>query len=303
MAIQVATAPVSWGALGIENEVLEYTADEVLDGIKQAGFAGTELGPYGFYPSDPEKLRQALAKRGLRLTGAFFWDKLADPSRLPDMLAGVRKTASLISQAGASVLVLCDYIAPERCAIGGRVASDGSDSWTREQWGVVGKAVRSIVDECRKYGLRVAFHNHVGTYIERPEELDRVLELASPDDLGLCLDTGHYAYAGGDPAEAVRRYGRRLEYIHLKDINRPLVKRVIAERIDFNDAVAQGIFVPIGQGIVSFERFFAELRAIGFDGWVNVEQDVIAGPDGKMTPDPLVSATTSRNYLREKFAI
>ncbi len=303
MAIQVATAPVSWGAIGIEGEVYVYTAAQVMDGIKQAGYAGTELGPYGFYPPDPAKLRQELAKRGLSLTGAFFWDRLADPSRLPEMLTAVRKTASHISQAGAGILVLCDHISPERCAIGGRVPADGSKSWTREQWQAVGDAVRAIVEECRKHKLRVAVHNHVGTYLERPEELDRMLELGGPDDLGVCLDTGHYAYVGGDSAEAVRRYGRRIWYIHLKDVNPTLLKRVVSEGLDFNDAVAQGIFVPIGQGIVRFDRFFAELKAIGYDGWVNVEQDAVAGPDGKMLTDPVVSATASRKYLREKFAI
>lgn len=303
MAMKVANAPVSWGALGVVGEVYRYSGDQVLDEIAGAGYTGTELGPYGFLGTDPAVLRAALDARGLRLTSAFFWTNLEDPTRQSRTLAEVRRTAMLLGQVGAEWLVLSDYFTPERLAIGGRVSPDGSESWTAAEWRTVETTVQAIVETCRPYGIRVAFHNHAGTHVESPEELDRVLELGRPDELGLCLDTGHYAYAGGNPAQAVRRYGSRIWHVHLKDVDRSILARARAERIGFMDAVGLGVFVPIGQGIVQFPEFIAALKAIDYDRWVVVEQDVVADADGKMTPDPFASATASREYLRQQFGI
>jgi inosose dehydratase len=303
MAIKVANAPVSWGAMGVAGEVYHYTGAQVLDEIARAGYAGTELGPYGFLGEVPPALRQALDQRNLRLTSAFFWTDLADPARRSRTIADVRRTASLLGQVGGQWLVLSDYLSPSRDAIGGRVSPDGADSWTPDQWKVVEGTVQAVIEACQQYGIRVAIHNHVGTYVERPEELDRMLELGRPDVLGVCLDTGHYVYAGGDPGQAVRRYGSRLWHVHLKDVDGPLLNRVVAEGIGFMDAIERGAFVPIGRGVVPFADFFAALRAIDYAGWVVVEQDVVARPDGTMIPDPLASATASRAYLRRQFGI
>jgi inosose dehydratase len=303
VAIKVANAPVSWGALGVVGEVYRYTGEQVLDQIAEAGYAGTELGPYGFLGTDPAALRGALTARGLTLTSAFFWTNLADPGDRPRIVAEVSRTASLLGRAGGTWLVLSDYFSPARLALAGRVDPHGRDSWTPDQWRAVGETVGAIIEACRPHGLRVAFHSHAGTFVERPEELDRLLALGPPDQLGLCLDTGHVAYAGGDPAQLIRRYGDRLWHVHLKDVSGVVADRARAERLDFMTAVARGLFVPIGQGIVGFEQIFAALRDVDYDGWVVVEQDVVADEQGRMTPDPLESATASRAYLRERFGI
>ncbi|MGH2461561.1 MAG: TIM barrel protein [Chloroflexota bacterium] len=303
MAIEVANAPVSWGALGVAGEVYHYTGDQVLDEIARAGYAGTELGPIGFLGTNPAALRLALAQRGLTLTSAFFWADLADAGHRSRTLDDVRHTASLLGEVGGRWLVLSDYFSPRRLAIAGRVAPDGGDSWTADQWRAVADTVQAVIEICRPHGVRVAFHNHAGTSVERPEELDRLLELGHPDELGLCLDTGHYAYAGGDPAQAVRRYGARVWHVHLKDISGAIARQASAERIGFMDAVGRGLFVPIGQGVVRFAEVIAALRAIDYAGWVVVEQDVVADQTGQLTPDPLVSALASRAYLRERFGL
>lgn len=303
MAIQVANAPVSWGALGVAGELYHYTGDQVLDEIARAGYAGTELGPIGFLGTDPGALRLALAQRGLTLTSAFFWVNLADDGSRPRMVDEVHRTASLLGAAGGRWLVLSDYFSPRRLAIAGRVAPDGRDSWTADQWRAVADTIHAVIEACRPHGIRVAFHNHAGTYVERPEELDRLLELGSPDELGVCLDTGHYAYAGGDPALAARRYGSRVWHVHLKDVSGAVVRQASAEQLGFMDAVGRGLFVPIGQGIVRFAEVIAALREIDYAGWVVVEQDVVADASGRLTPDPLASALASRAYLRERFGL
>jgi inosose dehydratase len=295
--IRYANAPVSWGAIGIENEQYLYTAGEVLDGIAAAGYTGSELGPHGFYPTVPTVLRRALDQRGLSLASAFFWTDLANRATLARSIEEVRRTAALISSAGARLLVLADRMTSARCAIAGRVAADGRDSWTSAEWTAVAETVGRIVAECSLFGLRVAFHHHTGTHVERPEELDRLLSLFAADELGVCLDTGHYLYGGGDPVSAARRYGQRVWHVHLKDVNADVLTAALVDKIEYNAAVRAGVFVPIGEGTVGFAGVFAALSDAAYNGWAVVEQDVMARPDGRLTSDPFANAAASRKAI------
>jgi len=112
----------------------------------------------------------------------------------------------------------------------------------------------------------------------------------------LCLDTGHYAYGGGDPVEAVRKYGKRIEHLHLKDVSKKGLAAARKNKLTFFDAVEEGVFCPLGQGLVRFPEFFRELESMGYEGWAVVEQDIAAGPDKE--DEPLRSAIASREYLR-----
>ena len=70
--IRVGNAPCSWGALefeGLEGESAGYA--RVLDEMAETGYAGTELGDWGFMPTDAATLRSELESRGLTLVGAF----------------------------------------------------------------------------------------------------------------------------------------------------------------------------------------------------------------------------------------
>jgi inosose dehydratase len=145
----------------------------------------------------------------------------------------------------------------------------------------------------QSHGLRPVLHHHVGTYIETPVEVARVLDRTS---VGLCLDTGHYVYGGGDPLAVVRAFASRIEYLHLKDVDAPTLEQVRRDRLDFNGGVAAGVFCPLGQGCVPFAEIFDELSRLDFDGWAVVEQDV--DPTGQTSSKPLEAARASRAYLR-----
>jgi inosose dehydratase len=296
MEIRVASAPVSWGIMENVPVPPEYPYSRVLDEIVQAGYTGTELGPYGFLPVEPSRLRQELDRRGLKLCSAFVAIPLGDSANHESGLAQVEEAAQLISQVGARLLILSDAVTPERSAVAGRREEANRLSWTAAQWKTAEQAIRGAVSCCRRFGLKVAFHHHAGSHVETPEEVDRLLSLLSPDDLGLCLDTGHYLYGGGDPLELLRRVLDRVWCVHLKDIDESRLGASRREHLDFHAAVRIGVFARLGNGSIDFPGVLTTLLSSEFDGWVVVEQDVLEG--GRGAAAPFENAKAAREFLR-----
>ncbi|HYM10629.1 MAG TPA: TIM barrel protein [Bryobacterales bacterium] len=289
MKIRLANAPVSWGIMEVAgwSPPLPYTT--FLDELKSAGYDGTELGPYGYLPTDPQTLSAELKRRSLTLTSAFVPLRLKQPGI---DLEEVRKVGTVLQALGAPFLVLSDALWTEREAVAGRVAQSGvrlGDS----DWKTVGANVRAVSGLASSLGLRCAFHHHAGTYIETPGEVARLLELTG---VGLCLDTGHYAYAGGDPVEAVRGFGPRIEYLHCKDVDPVRLRAANLAGLSFLDGVRAGVFCELGTGCVRFRELLDGLERISYDGWAVVEQDIDAGKAA--TGAGLKSARASREYLR-----
>ncbi|MFQ5694350.1 MAG: TIM barrel protein [Terriglobia bacterium] len=274
----------------------DYPYTRVLEEIAQAGYAGTELGPYGFLPTDPATLKKGLKQRRLTLCSAFVAMHLGDRKAHQAGFAHVTRTAELLCQVGCRVLILADEVTPERLAAAGRAADAAQHGWTEAEWEVAQQALSEVVSLCRARGLEVAFHHHVGTHVETPEEVDRFLALRPAEDFGLCLDTGHCLYGGGDPVEELKRYASRVRCLHFKDIDAGRLDEVRRQQLDFYDAVRHGVFALLGQGAVNLQSVVELLRLQEFDGWVVVEQDVLPGGRGATTP--LENATAGREFLR-----
>ncbi len=294
MRLLLANAPVSWGVMEVEgwSPPLEYT--EFLDQLRQAGYEGTELGPYGYMPPDAEELGGQLKRRSLTLISAF----VPLPLKQTQLdLEPLNAAGRLLSALGARHLVLADALWPEREAVAGRVPA-GSVHLSDREWETVAANTRAACQAAAELGLRCVFHHHAGTYIESPEEIARLLALT---DVGLCLDTGHYVYGGGDPVEAVKQFGPRVEYLHFKDVNPARLEDVRRRRLGFLDGVRAGVFCELGQGCVRFPDLLAELDRIGYDGWAVVEQDI--DPGGGQPGKPFDSAVASRRYLRAALGI
>ncbi len=295
-AIQVASAPVSWGIMEDCELPQDYSYARVLDEIAAAGFLGTELGPYGFLPPEPERLRRELSARGLSLCSAFVAAPLANRGAVQAALQQVQKTAALIATAGATMLILSDEMTPQRSAVSGRRAEANQQSWTDEEWKHVTESVRRVAEACRPFGLGVAFHHHVGSHVETPEEVERLLHEIPANEMNLCLDTGHYAYGGGDPVELLRRFPGRTTWLHFKDVDRERLREARQSKLDFHAAVKHGVFAPLGEGVVNFSEVLRLLAEQHYRGWAVVEQDVL--PGGVGTQAPLVNARAARDYLR-----
>jgi inosose dehydratase len=293
--MRVANAPCSWGVLEFESTAQAPGRDQVLDEIAATGYEGTELGDWGFLGTDPAQLERDLDRRQLALVGAFVAVPLTDRSAHDAGEAAAVRTARLLADAGAgsAVIVLSDATAavPARTAKAGRITA--ADRLGDAAWDVAASAAGRIAERVRTAaGLRTVFHHHCATFVETPDEIDALMERTDPDLLGLCLDTGHATYGGGDPGAILMRHAGRIRHVHFKDCSREVAAAARTEGWDYVRAVRHGLFCELGQGQVDFAAILAQLRGIGYKGWIVVEQDVLPSMG-----TPTASARRNRDYL------
>jgi inosose dehydratase len=293
--IKVANAPCSWGALEFELEGKAPDYVQVLNEIVETGYEGTELGDWGFMPTDPQKLSEEIHGRNLQLLGAFVPVAL---KKLEAHQAGIDvavRTARLMSAVEGNLpfIILADENGsiPERTKNAGRVTPEMGLS--ESEWQIFAEGAEKVAAAVRKEtGLRTAFHHHCAGYVETPAEIEKLMSLTDPNLLGLVFDCGHYRFGGGDPVEGLKKYGKRVWHFHFKDYHPGFGQQGIKVGWDYFQSVSAGVFCELGKGEVDFPALLAELEKIGYDGWGVVEQDVLPGM-GK----PKESAQRNREYL------
>ncbi|GAA2976548.1 inosose dehydratase [Microbacterium terrae] len=280
MNATVAGAPVSFGVFEMTPEgAPTVAADDLLETLAEAGYAGVDLGPVGYLGRERE-LRSRLARFGLELAGGWvqlpFSDDDAFTASLPSLRDALRVFADA-AEAGPDRLplpTLADDGSATRRANPGRGAE--TDPLATEAWQRLIVNAGRAAELVREAGFEPTFHHHAGTFVESPEEIDRFLAEVEVD---LTLDTGHLFIAGGDPAEAVTRWGDRINHLHLKDVDLPVLRRVLAAGGGMPEVWSSGAFVAFGRGDVALAPVMEAMDARGFDGWVIVEQDVLNAPD------------------------
>jgi inosose dehydratase len=291
MNLHLASGPASWGVDFLDAPA-NPPAQQVLDEVASSGLRWTELGPLGYFPEDPEALRAELDRRGLGLGGSGLFEPLHDPARLDDVLDMARRTARTIAGVGGRYLVVMDVVAGAREQTSGR--SGDAPRLTGAQWEHLRGVLARVAEIAHGVGLRPVVHPHAGTYIEFADEIEQVLAAFAPDELNLCIDTGHCVYAGVDPVELYATHAERVEYFHFKDVDPAVLDAALAERLDFWQAVTRGVFCPLGRGSVDFAKLAELLERHAFEGWATLEQDVDPGPDA----DPVGDTAASLAFLR-----
>jgi inosose dehydratase len=291
-----ASAPNSWGVLDYPSPSWEQSYQTMLDEMVSAGYTGTELGPYGFLPTDANVLRPELAQRNLKLLGSFVPVVLSDPASTKVVVERIRVVGGLLAALGAPFLVLADAQSEARDRIAGRVPRDGSQGLNPEQWKQVAKVVAEAAKVAEEFGLELVFHPHTSTYVETPEETRQLFDATSGSKMGLCLDTGHCAFSGGDPAVEAEKFREVLKFVHIKDVDARVMEQVRRTQMTFEQAIAANAFTIIGEGSIDFPAFFRVLEKNDYSGWMVVEQDVTYG--ATVVP-PVESVAASLRYLEE----
>jgi inosose dehydratase len=294
--IRVANAPCSWGV--IENVAGETSGyGKVLDEMAETGYAGTELGDWGFMPTDPVALRSELDARDLALVASFSTPWLQDAARHERSADDAVRIATLLAAVGGpgTFIVLGNdpYGDPVRGKNAGRIAPE--HGLTDDGWAVFARGADHVARRVRdEAGIRTVIHQHLGTLVESGAEVRRLLDATDPDLLGVCLDTGHWTFGTGeDPADAVRELGDRIWHVHFKDCDPAIVAESRRMEWDGLTSTGHGVFCELGKGSVDFPGVLAALRDVGYDGWIVVEQDILPGMG-----DPKESARRNREYLR-----
>lgn len=293
--MKIANAPCSWGVLefGLDGESPDYT--QVLNEMQTIGYRGTELGDWGFMPTDPVELRDELVARELTMLGAFVPVALADPEAHVKGEMSALQHALLLADVGGNTpfIVLSDDngTVEQRTQHAGRIRPE--HGLTQQAWDTYVAGVHRIAQAVRnETGLRTVFHHHCAGYVETPTEVDTLMQRTDPDLVGLCFDTGHYRFGGGDPFDIFDRHADRIWHVHFKDCSPEIATRSCSEEWDYFKSVGNGVFCELGKGDVDFPAFIAELRKRTYDGWIVVEQDVLPGMGS-----PFESAKRNYQYL------
>lgn len=295
--IQIANAPCSWGALEFDLEGEAVGFELVLNEMLETGYAGTELGDWGFMPTDPGELSKELLKRNLELLGAFVPVALANENAHAEGVQQALKVAGLMCAAGYknAFIVLADENGsiPERTLNAGRIT--GQMGLDDTSWSTFAKGAELVASAVKdKYGMRTVFHHHCGGYVETSAELDKLMGLTNPDLLGLCLDMGHLAFGGGDPLATLKKHYDRIWHVHFKDYEANVGEESRKNQWDYFESVSQGVFCELGLGNVDFQHIASELKERDYEGWIVVEQDVLPGMGS-----PKKCAANNREFIKK----
>ncbi len=298
----VGNAPCSWGTLENQDQSEAIPFHQMLDELVETGYTGTELGDWGYMPTDPVRLSEELARRNnVAMLGAFVPVALKNPGAHAEGTARAVKTARLIAAVAttqAPFLVLADDNGTDavRTQRTGRIRP--VDSLSKEEWRIFARGADAIAQAVfDDTGLRTVFHHHCAGYVETPDEIATLLDFSSPERLGLVFDAGHYVHGAGrediDIVAALNRFKERIWYIHLKDLEPNIARRSREEGWDYFTAMRHGLYCELGKGCVDFPALLRWLAEHDYSGYVLVEQDILPGMG-----TPKESAARNREYIR-----
>jgi inosose dehydratase len=287
--IRLGTAPDSWG-VWFPDDPAQIPWHVFLDEVVAAGYRWIELGPYGYLPTDPDRLADELGRRGLRLSGgAVFAGLHRGADALDAAVQECRVEAALLTALGAEHLVLLPEQYTELDGTHNQPAELTAEERDTLHAGMsqLGKVVS------QEFGIGLVFHPHADSHVGTQDEVEQFLAGTDPATVNLCLDTGHIAYHGGDNLAIISRYPERIGYLHLKQVDPAVTERVRRDGLSFAEAVRQGVMVEPPHGVPPMEPVLDALSRLDADLFAIVEQDLY--PCGPAVPFPIAQRT--RQYL------
>jgi inosose dehydratase len=289
--LRLGSCPDSWG-VWFADDPGQTPWPRFLDELAEAGYQWLELGPYGYLPTDPARLRDEVERRGLQVSGQAVFGALHDRDKWETDLRDAHQVAELVTAMGAGHVVLlpAGYRDLDGPWLGPRELDE--DAWRTlvDRTAELGRVLRD------EHGLKAVFHPHADSYIGTQPQVERFLAETDPADVNLCLDTGHIAYYEGDNVELIRRYPDRIAYLHMKQADPAIVAQVRAEDLWFAEAVRRGVMCEPPHGDPDVEALLAAVdQHLDGELFMIVEQDLYpCDPD-----DPLPIATRTCKYLRQ----
>lgn len=287
---RIAGAPVSWGVVGIPDWGHWMSVERVLREAASAGLYALEAGPDGFLPQEAGRAAGMLKSQGLELVGGFVAAVLHRPEMRAEALSSIEQRAEFFAAVGGGTLVVA--------ASAEYGSYEGSAEIDDASWQELFANLMRVEEIAARYGLEVALHPHYGTVVETDEHLQRFLDGC---DTGLCLDTGHLVIGGSNPVEIAVHAPDRVKHVHLKDVDRDLATQLGGRRLDFEKAVRQGMFCPLGEGGADIGRLLGLLEQTGYRGWYVLEQDTFIEAEPEEDCGPILDVRKSLRFLEDQF--
>jgi inosose dehydratase len=267
LAICFGVSPIAWANDDMPELGGDTPLETILGDAHEIGFAGIELG--GTFPRDPGVLRPLLDRYDLSLIGGWFSGNLLAHDVDAEVAAAADHLA-LLKAMGSTVWVHAET----SNAVHGQRGTPLSQTprLTDAECAAFGRRMTDFADYIRGQGMRMAYHHHLGTVIERPDHLDAFIR-ATGESVGLTIDTGHAALGGIDPVATIRAHPRRIAHIHCKDVRAPVFSALKERGGSFLDGVLAGMFTTPGDGSLDYAAVMRSLADIGYSGWIVVEAE------------------------------
>jgi inosose dehydratase len=282
---RLAGAPISWGVCEVPGWGRQLEPERVLGEMASLGLAATELGPVGYLSLDAGRVRGLLDRFGLGLVAGFVPLVLHTPT-LDGALEHVERVAALLHALEAEVLTVTPVMDADWSSAGPL----DDDAWRR-----LAENLERTSELVAGLGLTMALHPHSGSVIETDSQIERIL---AETDVRVCLDSGHLAIGGADPAEFVRLHGDRIVHVHLKDVDGGLAERVATGALSLVEGTRRGLFQPLGRGDVAIDEVVAMLDSSGYERWLVLEQDTtLTGEEPPVGSGPISDVQASIDYL------
>lgn len=289
--VKLGIAPIAWTNDDMPDLGKENTFEQCVSEMALAGYTGSEVG--NKYPSDPVVLKKALDLRGIQICNQWFSSFLTTQPYEETEKAFIAQVKFLqamgskiigVSEQGHSVqgqletpIFGCKYIMND------------------EEWDKVCTGLNKLGKIAKEYGITLTFHHHMGTVIQDPDEVERLMAGTDPEYVNLLFDSGHFTYCGADPLEMVQKYSSRIKHVHLKDVRPEVVEKVKAEKLSFLAGVRMGAFTVPGDGCINFDPIFKVLEDAGYEGYMVVEAE-----QDPAKANPLEYALKARKFITEK---
>ena len=288
MKVKIGINPISWSNDDLPSLGGETPLETALTEGRKIGYQGFELG--NKFPRESSALRAVLAPHGLELVSGWYSGRLARGT-VEDEIAAVGPHLKLLADNGAKVMVygeVADSIqgAPQPLYKRPRF-------FTSAQWDAYAERLTRFARYTQEHGVRVAYHHHMGAYVEAPADVDELMRRVGPE-VGLLFDTGHMTFAGGDAVAMLAKHIGRVCHVHCKDVRPEVIRLARNGNWSFLQSVINGAFTVPGDGVIDFPAVIGLLRKHGYEGWlvVEAEQDPVVAPSYRY-------ADTGYRHLRE----
>ncbi|MCD8124498.1 MAG: myo-inosose-2 dehydratase [Lachnospiraceae bacterium] len=290
--VRLGIAPIAWTNDDMPDLGAENTFEQCVSEMALAGFTGSEVG--NKYPRDPEVLKRALELRGLCICNQWFSSFLLTKP-FEEVERECRAQLAFLQALGSQIIGFSEQSYSvqgqrETPIFGHKYIMDDAE------WKILTDGLNRLGKIAREeYGISLTYHHHMGTVVQDPDEVERLMAETDPAYVSLLYDTGHFAYCGADPLEMAERYAKHIRHVHLKDIRPQIVEQVKQEHLSFLDGVRLGAFTVPGDGSIDFEPIFRLLGESGYEGWMLVEAE-----QDPAKANPLEYALRARRFITEK---
>jgi len=287
-------APIGWTNDDLPELGSENTFEQCVSEMALAGFIGSEVG--NKYPKDPVKLKKALDLRGITICNAWFSTYFTTKPQSETIEAFI-KHRDFLHAVGAKVIGASE----QGNSIQGLMDTSVFASkplFSENDWTKLSQGLNLLGKLAQEKDMILTYHHHMGTGVQLPNEIDKLMELTDPNLVYLLYDTGHLVFAGCDTLETAKKYAKRIRHIHLKDVRREVLKECKAQELSFLKAVKRGVFTVPGDGMIDFKPIFKVFEESGYSGWMVVEAE-----QDPAKANPFEYALKAREYIRQTAGI